>query len=287
MGTTTTTPNLTAVTPTPEPTLEELRASAIAAQAPTQEVPVVVPNAPETAPVSPGTTASSEVPYSITEGPEGVVVTMQVGNTPQIFKAKDYKTALEIVTKSNADTHKWAHGLNGQLQELKKQIPATAPAVPATPTTPAAPTVDPAEKALQDYLAEQTAKAYGFQNAEQMKSVLQASRTTNEHMQLSAIESAFLQACPDFPDSPEAVKAIETTIEKYALPMNAGGLIAAHALAVREKLYVPATPTAAVTARPVPNPTLITGTTPAPSTVDEAALRTMPLDQLRTLALQK
>lgn len=261
-------------TPAIEPSLEQLRADAIAAeQQPATQV--ATPEAPPAALTPPVEPTKTPEPYTITQGPEGVTVTMASGMK---FSGKDPMEALAALAKSNAETHKWAHGLNGELQELKKTVQPPAPEPPA-------PAAQSPEEVLQQYLRDQydaaKAKELGFQTVDAYRGWQKAAVEREQQVAGQMVISKFMQECPDFPGTPEAGTAIEGVMKKYSLPENLGGLVAAHAIAVQQKLYAPATPASALPVRPTPNPTLVTGASPAPAVPGEKDLWSMPLEQLR------
>ena len=176
-----------------------------------------------------------------------------------------------------------------------------AAAAAATPAAPATPAVKSEEEQLQDFLLDQqdaaAARRLGFPSVNAYREHQQAQLQISQQIQLEALATRFYSAAPDFPDTPESCNALEETRVKYNLPGDLNGLIAAHALAIRDGRYVPATTTAPgqpLSPRPVPPPTLSSSSSPSfgPSAADPFGGRNpydrkqMSLAELREMALK-
>jgi hypothetical protein len=140
----------------------------------------------------------------------------------------------------------------------------------------------------QAYLREETAKAFGFQNAEEMISDYGFMREQAEKYRILELSSSFHSRNQDFPNTDKAVEALEAVCKANNWDMeNIDNLSNAHAVAVRHRLYEPLSQDqirASVAGpepvrRPVPPP--IPRSSAADSQVTELNLWTEPFDQQR------
>lgn len=137
---------------------------------------------------------------------------------------------LEVTTKlaeAQVNTKRW-----GQDWKAKAEAPPTPP-VPVVPPTPEAQN----EAQLQAYLLNQTAKALGYENAEQYKADIAKVKKTTDEMTNNLVASQFMAQCPDFPNSPEAIDALSKKIDDMKWDFTPQSMIAAHSVCLREDKY--------------------------------------------------
>jgi hypothetical protein len=144
----------------------------------------------------------------------------------------------------------------------------------------------------QAYLREETAKAFGFNNAEEMISDYGFMREQAEKYRILELSSSFHSRNQDFPNTDKAVEALEAVCRANNWDMeNIDNLSNAHAVAVRHGLYQPLSQDQirASVAGPEPShrptpPPMPRGGNPESGTPVQSEYE-MPLDQLRKLAL--
>lgn len=95
-------------------------------------------------------------------------------------------------------------------------------------------TTDPQEAQLQNYLLTQTAKALGYNSADEYKADIQRVKKTTDEVNNQLVASAFLAQAPDFPNTRESIDAISKKIDEMGWGFDTQSMIAAHALLVRE-----------------------------------------------------
>lgn len=160
-------------------------------------------------------------------------IKVSLENGPEVFTADDPLKATEEVAKALDEGKKWgkegwekARQYEAEIQQLKSQQPSTPPATTTEPPT--------QDQQLQKYLVEQWAQGLGYKNAEEAKSVLGKVVSATEEMTNQQVAANFLNACPDFPNTPESIESLSGTIEKLGWDFSPQSMIAAHALLVRE-----------------------------------------------------
>jgi hypothetical protein len=167
----------------------------------------------------------------------------------------------------------------------------TAPAQPAAPApTPAATTpqeVPPDVAEARNWMVRELAAAFGM-TPEELQTSLPKAIQVSQNMQQRELAAAFIQQCPDFPNTAEASEALVNLADSIGIPATPEGLKAAHLLALSQGLYQPVAAPAATPARPTPAP-MLSASAPVPATgaPTDADLAKMPMDQLRALAQRK
>lgn len=140
---------------------------------------------------------------------------------------------LEVTTKlaeSKVHTNKNYLTIKSEYEALK----ATPPPTKAQPTPEAQ-----SEAQLQEYLLTQTAKALGYNNADEYKADLAKVKHTTEEVNNNLVASAFMAQCPDFPNSAESIDSLSKKIDEMKWDFTPQSMIAAHALCLREDKYKP------------------------------------------------
>ena len=144
----------------------------------------------------------------------------------------------------------------------------------------------------QAYLREETAKALGFNDAEEMIADYRFMRAQAEKYKILELSSNFFASAPDFPNTTQAVEALEQVCRANNWDMeNIDNLNNAHAVACRHGLYQPLTQEQIRASyagsepahRPTPSPMIKSGNPDMARPGEDPY--TMPLDQLRKRAL--
>ncbi len=197
------------------------------------------------------------------------------GETFRGFRADENRDAIRKLAESKVNTRRHYENLAQQQQPTDGQ--RTDPGLTAN---------QPFDS--QAYLREETAKAFGFKDAEEMISDYGFMREQAEKYRILELSSSFHSRNQDFPNTDKAVEALEAVCRANNWDMeNIDNLSNAHAVAVRHGLYQPLSQEqirASVAGpepvhRPAPPP-MIRGGNPDMSQPTED-LHTMPLDQLR------
>lgn len=260
MATPTQTPNPTPSTPTSvdiNTPADQLRQAAVAATAPAEPVaPAAQPAAPAQ-PAQPAQAAPTQ-PYTMSQNPDGTVeIKTQYG---EVFKG----TPTEVLGKlAEAKVNTRAH-YEGMAKTAQQQLEELRQQLPQQPQTPAQPTVQktPEEIAGEQWVQDVLAKSLGYENFDQLKKVMGGVVQTTEDAQAGTLAAAFMQTCPDFPNTPEASEKLVTLQSQLGFPDTVEGLQAAHLIAVQRGMYQPVPVQTQQPASPTPNPTLITGSAP-------------------------
>ena len=199
------------------------------------------------------------------------------------------RDALRKLGESKVNTRRHYENLMQQQQPANYQQPQQQPAN-GQHSDPGLTANQPFDS--QAYLREETAKAFGFKDAEEMISDYGFMREQAEKYRILELSTSFHSRNQDFPNTEQAVEALEAVCQANNWDMeNIDNLSNAHAVAVRQKLYQPLTQEqirASVAGpepahRPTPPPMLRSGNpdnNPAPMNEWE-----IPLDQLRKRAL--
>lgn len=142
---------------------------------------------------------------------------------------------LEVTTKmaeAHVSTKKWGQQNKQAADTAQQQFDAYKTSHPDV----APPVVQPntQDTQLQSYLVDQWAKGLGYKSADEAKSVLGKVVSTSEEVNNQLVASAFLSACPDFPNSPESIEAISKKLDDMKWEFTPQSMIAAHALLTRE-----------------------------------------------------
>ena len=144
--------------------------------------------------------------------------------TGEVFEG-DPLEVTQKMAEAHVNTKRWG-------QEWKQKAEAVPP-VQQTPTT-VQPPVDANEAQLQQYLLNQTAKALGYDSADEYKADLARVKGTTEKVNNQLIASEFMALNQDFPNTPEAIEALSKKIDEMHWDFNTQSMTAAHALLVRE-----------------------------------------------------
>lgn len=216
-----------------------------------EQIAAATPSAPApAAPAAPVVTAPT---------PENPVVTTDLGNgqfevkylTGETFKG----TATEILQKqgqAHVNTKNWAK------QQVQNQ-----PAPPTPPTPPPSKFATPEEEATAKYVLELQAKGLGYDSVDQYKADLSRIQHNTEQFAGQNLSIQFAAAAPEFNATQENSDKLLQTVEDLGLtPSFVSGdtqqqlkiLRAAHAYALKEKIYDPRPATAAPTPTPIPPP---------------------------------
>jgi hypothetical protein len=204
------------------------------------------------------------------------------GETFRGFKADENRDAIRKLAESKVNTRRHYENLvQQQTGQQTQQAPANAQHT--DPALNANQTFDP-----QAYLREETAKAFGFKDAEEMISDYGFMREQAEKYRILELSSSFHSRNQDFPNTDKAVEALEAVCRANNWDMeNIENLSNAHAVAVRQGLYQPLSQEQIrasyagpePTHRPAPPP-MIRGGNPDLARPTED-IYNMPLDQLR------
>jgi hypothetical protein len=213
---------------------------------------------------------------------------LQTGETFKNFKGAENREAVRRLGESKVQTRR-------HYEALARQLPQ--PQQPANGQQSQQPTngqhTDPALNANQTfdsqaYLREETAKALGFNDAAEMVADYRFMREQAEKYRILELSSSFQSQNQDFPNTTQAVEALEAVCRANNWDMeNIDNLSAAHAVAVRQRLYQPLSQQEIALAngyppevrRPVPPPIPRGGSPESATPVQD--LYEMPLDQLR------
>jgi hypothetical protein len=225
--------------------------------------------------------------------PDGTFDTQLItGETFRGFKATENREAIRKIAESKVNTRRHYENLMQQQQPgqpTNGQQPQQQP-TNGQHTEPGLTANQPFDS--QAYLREETAKALGFTNADEMITDYRFMREQAEKYRILELSSSFHSRNQDFPNADQAVEALEQVCRANNWDMeNIDNLSNAHAVAVRHGLYQPlsqdqirasyAGPEPAH--RPTPPP-MIRSSNPDMARPTEDP-HTMPLDQLRRLAL--
>ena len=207
------------------------------------------------------------------------------GETFRGFKAQENRDAIRKLAESKVNTRRHYENLAQQQQPTNGQQPQQQPAN-GQHTDPGLTANQPFDS--QAYLREETARAFGFRDAEEMISDYGYMREQAEKYRILELSSSFHSRNQDFPNTDHAVEALEAVCRSNNWDMeNIDNLSNAHAVAVRHGLYQPLSQEqirASVAGpepshRPVPPP-MIKSNAPDNTPV-ETDLYKIPLDQLR------
>ena len=197
------------------------------------------------------------------------------GETFRGFKADENRDAIRKLAESKVNTRRHYENLAQQQQPANGQH--TDPGLNAN---------QPFDS--QAYLREETARAFGFRDAEEMISDYGFMREQAEKYRILELSSSFHSRNQDFPNTDKAVEALEAVCRANNWDMeNIDNLSNVHAVAVRHGLYQPLSQEqirASVAGpepvhRPAPPPMLRGGNPESATPVQD--LYNMPLDQLR------
>jgi hypothetical protein len=210
------------------------------------------------------------------DNPDGTFdAKLVTGETFRGFKANENRDAIRKLAESKVNTRRHYESLAQQQQPTNGQH--TDPGLTAN---------QPFDS--QAYLREETAKAFGFRDAEEMISDYGFMREQAEKYRILELSSSFHSRNQDFPNTEQAVEALEAVCRANNWDMeNIDNLSNAHAVAVRHGLYQPLSQEqirASVAGpepvrRPAPPP--IPRSNAADSQATELNLWTEPLDQQR------
>jgi hypothetical protein len=207
----------------------------------------------------------------------------------------DALAVTEKMAEAHVNTKRW-----GQEWKQKAETPHQQPNnVPGTASQ--QPMVDPQEKQLQDYLLNQTAKALGYDSADQYKADLMKVRGTTEKVNNQLVATEFLALNQDFPNTPESVEALSKKIDEMGWGFDQQSMTAAHALLVREHGTDPAKGYAPLTAEQINSawannmqqasrpgaPPMIHGQSPDAQRQSQNEPWNMKMDELRAAAIKQ
>jgi hypothetical protein len=155
------------------------------------------------------------------------------GETFRGFKANENRNAIRTLAESKVNTRRHYESLAQQQQPAPGQQPTNG-----QNTDPGLTANQPFDS--QAYLREETAKAFGFRDAEEMISDYGFMREQAEKYRILELSSSFHSRNQDFPNTDQAVEAPEAVCRANNWDMeNIDNLSNAHAVAVRHGLYEP------------------------------------------------
>lgn len=205
---------------------------------------------PSTAPVAP---PAPDAPYSVVDIGNGQVE-VRFKDLPEIYRG----TQAEILPKvadALYNTKKWAQS---------QRQPAPQPVQPPAPTSP---WVNPEEKAAAEQLLDLTAKSLGYKSGEELRQRLNFIDSTTEEVGSRDLAVQFMSSQPDYNPTQQNSQIIAQVLDGWGLEGMWDQLPSAkqlelmrgaHAYAIQNKLYTPATPQAAAPVAtpsgPVPPP---------------------------------
>ena len=102
--------------------------------------------------------------------------------------------------------------------------------------------VNQQEADFQKYILNETAKALGYNSGDEYKAHLQKVVQTTGEMENQRIAGDFLNRCQEFPNTPEAIKALSDKLDENKWDYTPQSMIAAHSLCLREDKYKALTP---------------------------------------------
>lgn len=153
--------------------------------------------------------------------------------TGEVFDGDPLEVTQKI-SEAHQSTKKWAQESKRQAEEWKSKYEDASSVVPQNGGgAPPAPVVDQNESQLQSYLLTQTAKALGYSTADEYKADLQRVKKTTEELNNNLVASQFLAQNPDFPNTPEAIKALSEEIDAMGGNYSARAMENAHAAIIR------------------------------------------------------
>lgn len=147
--------------------------------------------------------------------------------TGEVFEG-DPLEVTQKMAEAHVSTKKWGQGFKQQFETLQAQH-----ATPPPPTT-VQPPVDANEAQLQQYLLTQTAKALGYNSADEYKADLQKVKGTTEKVNNNLIVTEFFNLAPDFPNTDAASAALAKKIDEQHWEFSPTAMLAAHTLLIRE-----------------------------------------------------
>ncbi len=165
------------------------------------------------------------MPNKIETSADGKTITVEL-ETGEKFSGDPMEVTTRMA-EAHVNTKHW-----GQEWKQKAENPPAPPA-PVVPPTPEAQN----EAQLQAYLLNQTAKALGYESADQYKADLARVKSTTDEVNNQLVAGQFLASCQDFPNSPESVEALSKKIDDMKWDFTPQSMIAAHALCLREDKY--------------------------------------------------
>ena len=218
---------------------------------------------------------------SLVDQPDGSFnLVLQTGETFKGFKGAENREAVRRLGESKVQTRRHYEALAQQLPQPQLQPANGQQSDPGMNENQAFDS--------QAYLREETAKALGFKDAEEMISDYRFMREQAEKYRILELSSSFHSRNQDFPNTDKAVEALEAVCRANNWDMeNIDNLSNAHAVAVRHGLYEPLSQKqirASVAGpepsyRPTPPPMVRSGNPDMSQPTED--LHTMPLDQLR------
>jgi hypothetical protein len=265
---------------TPEVTINNSAAeilAAIEAQTPPDSgaapAAAVAPT-PATPPVAPAAAAPEPLPFTVNETADGVEIKLETG---AVYKGKTWAEAASALAKGKVEADKTLHSLRSQPKQ---------PEAPATP----APVVEDPDAATREWLMGQLAKEFGLEPSQFKQAVGQMFEVTQK-TNINVAWTDFASQCPDFVDSKENAEALIAYLPPEVVtqqrPFNAEDLRRAHALALYEKKYAPATTSTSTPAVPVPPAMPTAGAGQQQTGYTEKQLMNMSADELKKLAFQQ
>ncbi len=227
--------------------------------------------------------------------------------TGERFDGDPLAVAQEI-GRAHVNTKRWAQTQRAQApqQQVQPIVPASAVQYDEN----GAPVIDMGQTAVTDPTFAQLtsiAQALGYNDPNELVADQIELRNRTDRLQQELthdreerhnyeVAARFIGEHPEFPNSPEAIAALGQVIEANNLDWLPGNMALAHAAAVRDGLYRPLSDEEirasmgmdVQVARPTPPP-MIRGNSPESSSWQSGANdpQTMPLDQLRKLAIRQ
>lgn len=140
--------------------------------------------------------------------------------------------ALEVTTKlaeAHQHTKTWAQGIRTQNENLQAEVNRlnTPPPPPSTPA-------DVEQANFRKYLVEEQAKGLGFSNGEEYQNTLKRVLGATEMMESQRVVGQFINARPEYPNTPEANDLLEKFITENNWDFSPQSLMAASDTLIRE-----------------------------------------------------
>jgi len=158
-------------------------------------------------------------------------IRVSLENGPEVFTANDPLEATNQLASALDEGKKW--GKEGWAKA--KQYEAELAAIKSTPPSNVSQSpVDQNEAQLQKYLLDQTARALGYNSADEYKADLMRVKGTTDKVNNQLVANEFLALNQDFPNTPQAIDSLSKKIDEMKWDFSPQSMTAAHALLVRE-----------------------------------------------------
>lgn len=262
---------------TPTPSLNDLRAAAVAAEQPAAQ-PAPAQQPVPTPPPAPQVTEIDGIKYG--KNAEGKYFA-ELPTGARYLGDSEQQVAINIAKgKVEADR---------TIQTLRQPPPPPQPLIPQ----------EPAEViAARNYLLDELAKGVGLPDGNALRQRLDTIGQTVDMNATDQVAAGFYNLCPEFPTSEQNIETLTAIASANGFPETPQGLRAAHLIAVSEGKYTPLTAdqireqqmralglTQAQISPPTPAPMLPGTSAQSASPSFNPYDRKVPLDQVRAWAL--